>query len=200
MESKENHSLPESLLMENSNSVHLVDALKFFGGWHSRPQEATSDFLTQRMNFRRTVTPKHKLEGREFLKTVFHKKMHGGHIVKILVDLGVATEGEIAEELTKHHRFPYLPLKHYDINPETMKTIPEDIAREYLFVPLDMFSDNLMIAMVNPLDQNAISEAERLSGCFVQVFVSTLSEVISAIEQNYRRMPVFSSDPSSMLQ
>jgi len=198
MESRIN-ALTESILLENTKSVHLVDALKFFGGWHSHP-EGASDSLSQRLNFRRAVMPKHKLEGHEFLRTVLHKKAHGGHIVKILVDLGVATEEEIAVELAKHNKFPYLPLTYYDINPEAIKAIPEAIAREYLLVPLDKVSDNLMISMVNPLDKNAIREAERQSNCFVQVFVSTLSDIQLAIEGNYKKTFDFSANADQMLQ
>ena len=198
MESRIN-ALTESILLENTKSVHLVEALKLFGGWHSHP-EGASDPLSQRLNFRRAAMPKHKLEGHEFLRTVLHKKMHGGHIVKVLVDLGVASEEEIAVELTKYHKFPYLPLTYYDINPEALKTIPEAIAREYLFIPLDKVGDNLMISMVNPLDKNAIREAERLSNCFVQVFVSTLSDIQLAIEGNYKKILDFSNSSEQILQ
>ncbi len=176
----------ESFLVDNTKSVHLVDALKFFGGWESGHKDA-SDPLSRRLNLRRATMPKRKLEGREFSRTLLHKKTHGGHIVKVLVDLGVATEEEIAVELTKHHKFPYLPLSYYEMDPKAISAIPEAMAKEHLLIPLDMVGDNIMIAMVNPLDKNAIREVERLTNCFVQVFVATLSEIQLAIEQNYKK-------------
>lgn len=179
----------KSFLLENSKLVPLVDALKFFGGWHSHTDELPKS-LSSRFSSCRSVAPLHKLKSDDFLKTLIHKKIHGGHIVDVLVNLGIASEEEIAVELTKHHRFPYLPLNHYDINPDAVKAIPEALAREYMLVPLDKVGDNLMIAMVNPLDKQAIRKAEVESGCFVQVFVSTLTEVMSAIEKNYIRLSV----------
>lgn len=178
----------ESFLLENSKLVSLVDALKFFGGWHSQMEELPKS-LNSRFGSRCSAMPHHKLKSDEFLKTIIHKKVHGGHIVEVLVKLGITSEQDIAVELTKHHKFPYLPLRYYDINPEAVKAIPEDLAREYLLVPLDKVVDNLMIAMVNPLDKQAIRQVEIASGCYVQVFVSTLSEVMSAIEKKYIRSP-----------
>jgi hypothetical protein len=192
-------ALTESIILDNAKSVHLVEALKLFGGWHSQP-EGAPDPLSRGLNFHRAVMPKHKLAGHEFLRTVLHKKMHGGHIVKVLVDLGVATEEEIVVELTKYYKFPYLPLTYYDINPEAIKAIPEAMAKEYLFVPLDKVSDNLMISMVNPLDKNAILEVERQSNCFVQVFVSTLSDIQLALEQNYKNNFEFLNNSEQILK
>lgn len=185
----------ESILLDTSKSVPLIDALKFFGGWHSEKEEIPKS-LRNRFSLRRTVTPNHRLHGDEFLKTVLYKKTHGGHIAKVLVDLGIAKEEEIAIELSRHHSFPYLPLKHYETNLEAVKSVPEELAREYLLAPLDRVGNNLMIAMVNPLDREAIRRVEAASNCYVQVFVSVLSEVLHSIEQNYKatttKDPLFS--------
>ena len=60
------------------------------------------------------------------------------------------------------------------------------VARQYLLVPIDKIGNNLTLAMSNPLNVQAIEDVELLSGCSVQTFVSTSSDVKRAIEKYYK--------------
>jgi len=110
----------------------------------------------------------------------------GGLIGEILVELGYAKEDEIAQTLTAQYGFPYLPLSNYDINPEIANIIPGRVARQYLLIPIDKIGNNLTLAMSNPLNVQAIEDVELLSGCSVQSFVSTSSDIKKAIEKYYK--------------
>ncbi len=114
------------------------------------------------------------------------QKETGDLIGEILVELKFAKEEDIAQSLTVQYGFPYLPLSNYDINPEVIKIIPYRVARQYLLVPVDKIGSNLTIAMSNPLNLQAVEDVECISGCSVQSFVSTSSEVKKAIEKNYQ--------------
>jgi type IV pilus assembly protein PilB len=81
--------------------------------------------------------------------------------------------------------FPYLPLSNYEIDPETLGIIPERVAKQYMLIPIDKIGNNLTIAMSNPLNIQAIEDIELLSGCKVQTFVSTSSDIKRAIEKYY---------------
>jgi type IV pilus assembly protein PilB len=110
----------------------------------------------------------------------------GGLIGEVLVDLGFVKEEDIAQSLTAQYGFPYLPLSNYDINPEIVNIIPGRVARQYLLVPVDKIGNNLTLAMSNPLNVQAIEDVELLSGCSVQTFVSTSSDIKRAIEKYYK--------------
>jgi hypothetical protein len=110
----------------------------------------------------------------------------GGLIGEILVELGFAKEEDIAQSLTAQYGFPYLPLSNYDVNPEITNIIPSRVARQYLLVPIDKIGNNLTLAMSNPLNIQAIEDVELLSGCSVQTFVSTSSDIKKAIEKYYK--------------
>ena len=69
---------------------------------------------------------------------------------------------------------------------ELIKFIPERVARQYRLIPIDKIGDNLTIAMSNPLNSQAIEDIETLLGCNVQVFVSTNSDILEAIEKYYK--------------
>jgi type IV pilus assembly protein PilB len=109
-----------------------------------------------------------------------------GLIGEILVELGFVKEDDIAQSLTAQYGFPYLPLSNYEVNTEITSIIPGRVARQYLLVPIDKIGNNLTLAMSNPLNVQAIEDVELLSGCSVQTFVSTSSDIKKAIEKYYK--------------
>lgn len=113
------------------------------------------------------------------------QKQKGGLIGEIFVQLGYAVEEDIAQALTVQYGFPYLPLANYDINPEIIQLLPARIARQYILIPIDKIGNNFTIAMSNPLNMQAIEDVELLTGCKVQTFVSTSSDIKKAIEKFY---------------
>ena len=110
----------------------------------------------------------------------------GGLIGEIMVEMGFVKEEEIAQSLTAQYGFPYLPLGNYDVNVDITNIIPGRVARQYLLVPIDKIGNNLTLAMSNPLNVQAIEDVELLSGCSVQTFVSTASDIKRAIEKYYK--------------
>jgi type IV pilus assembly protein PilB len=114
------------------------------------------------------------------------QKDKGGLIGETLVELGYVKEDDIAQSLTAQYGFPFLTLKNYDVSPEITSIIPSTLARQYLLVPIDKIGSNLTLAMSNPLNMQAISDVELLSGCSVQAFVSTSSDIKRAIERYYK--------------
>jgi len=126
------------------------------------------------------------LNQRQLDKALTVQKEKGGLIGEILVELGFANEEDIAQALTAQYGFPYLPLGNYEINPEIANIVPIRVARQYLLIPIDKIGNNLTLAMSNPLNAQAIEDIELLSGCSVQTFVSTASDIKRAIEKYYK--------------
>lgn len=129
----------------------------------------------------RGLISQHQLE-----KALAQQQNKGGLIGEILVELGFAREEDIAQALTAQYGFPYLPLSNYDINTDVLNIIPGRVARQYLLIPIDKIGNNLTIAMSNPLNIQAVEDVELLSGCSVQTFVSTSSDVKKAILKYYK--------------
>jgi len=114
------------------------------------------------------------------------QKERGGMIGEILVEMNFAKEEDIAQALTAQYGFPYLPLSNYEINPEIVNIIPGRVARQYMLLPIDKIGNNLTLAMSNPLNIQAVEDVELLSGCSVQTFVSTSSDIKRAIAKYYK--------------
>jgi len=120
-------------------------------------------------------------------KALVIQKEKGGLIGEILVDLGFAKEEDIAQALTAQYGFPFLPLANYEIEPEVIKSIPENVCSQYCIMPVDRIGDSLTLAMSNPLNNSAIEDVEEVTKCSVQIFVSTTSDIRKAIAKYYKK-------------
>jgi type IV pilus assembly protein PilB len=114
-----------------------------------------------------------------------HQKQHKGLIGELLVELNFATEKDIAQALTTQYGFPYLPLTNYEIDPEVIKAVPESVCRQYCLVPIDKIGKSLTLAMSNPLNLQAAEDVELITGCTVQTFVSTSTDIKDSIDKYY---------------
>lgn len=113
------------------------------------------------------------------------QKDKGGLIGQIFVALGYVKEEEIAQALTVQYGFPYLPLESYEISADMIKLIPENVAKQYNLIAIDKIGNLLTISMSNPLNIQAVEDIEMLSGCKVQVFISTMTDIANAIKRYY---------------
>jgi type IV pilus assembly protein PilB len=113
------------------------------------------------------------------------QKEHGGYIGQNLAALGYTSEEEIVSCLTVQYGFPYLPLRNYDVNPEIIRLIPKEVAREYYVIPIDKIGNVLTVTMANPLQEEGIKAIEEVIGCGVEIFVSTGSDIQHCLKEYY---------------
>ena len=102
-----------------------------------------------------------------------------------LVQMQLATEEDVVLALTCQYGFPYLPLANYEIAPEVVATVPLNLCKQHCLVPIDKIGRSLTLAMSNPLSVQAFEDIEKATGCSVQAFVSTTTEINSAINRYY---------------
>ena len=102
-----------------------------------------------------------------------------------LVQMKLGTEEDVVQALTCQYGFPYLPLANYEIAPEVVAAVPFEVCKQYSLVPIDKIGRSLTLAMANPLDIVALEGVEKFTGCSVQAFVSTTTEINNAINRYY---------------
>ena len=114
-----------------------------------------------------------------------YQKRETGLIGEILVKLGYVKERDIVQALTAQYGFPYLPLENYELKKQIVKIVPENVARQYGIVPLDIMGDILSVAMSNPSNTKAIEDVEMITKKKVQVFISTITAIKEALNKLY---------------
>ncbi|MBI4549819.1 MAG: hypothetical protein HY714_02720 [Candidatus Omnitrophica bacterium] len=127
------------------------------------------------------------LKEEDLEKALEIQKREGGLIGEILVSKGFVSEEEVVIALAEQFNYPYMPVSSFVINQDAVHAIPEHLALEYVCIALDKVGNRLAVAMSDPSNKNAVWAIERASGCRVQAFVSTLSEIEAAIARCYRK-------------
>lgn len=113
------------------------------------------------------------------------QKEKGGLIGPILVTLGAVTEEVIAQALTTHYGFPYLPLASYEVDVEVARLIPEQVAKQYGLIAVDKIGNVITVAMSNPLNIQAIEDIEMITHYKVEIFVAITSDINEAHQHCY---------------
>lgn len=109
---------------------------------------------------------------------------------EILVRKGYVSEKNIAETIATQYSFPYLEPDQYYISSEVVQLLPVEVVDKHSVLPLDRFGDLLTIVVAGPLHEDVLQEIEEITGCQVQIFISTVTAVrkaIEALKDNRRR-------------
>ena len=115
------------------------------------------------------------------------QKEKGGLLGQILAGLGYVTEEQIAQVITVQYGFPYLPLANYEMDESAIKMVPENVARQYCLIPIDKIGNTVTVAMADPLNIQAVEDIELVTGCSIQIFVSTATDIKQAIDKFYKK-------------
>lgn len=125
------------------------------------------------------------LISKEQLNTALaQQREKGGYISQHLISLGFVSEIHIAECLASQYGFAYLPLDRYQIASQTLKTIPFKLINIYSLLPVEKGRNSLDVVMADPLNEGVIDMLKHITGCNIEVFISTYSQIRQAID-NY---------------
>lgn len=125
------------------------------------------------------------IDRKQLDEAISFQKKGGGLFGEVLIKLNYATEEDIAHALTCQYGFPYLPLSNYEIAPDVLDALPENLCRQFCLIAIDKIGKSLTLAMANPLNIKAIEDIELITGCTVQAFVSTSTDIKKSIDKYY---------------
>jgi len=114
-------------------------------------------------------------------KALEEQKEKGGYISQHLIALGYVNEIHIAECLASQYGFAYLPLDRYEITPQLLKILPFKLINIYSLLPLGRSGNSLEVVMADPLNEGVIDMLRQVTGCEIEVFISTYSEIRNSI-------------------
>ena len=83
-------------------------------------------------------------------------------IGRVLVEAGSVDRKQLTSFIVKECRIPHLSLVDYEINPDLLQLIPKDACLQYRVLPIDKLGRILTLAMVNPLDGEALAQMREL--------------------------------------
>jgi general secretion pathway protein E len=140
------------------------------------PKKSLGDILVEE----KLITPA-QLESARTLQ-----RQQGGKLSDILTKQGLVKAEQLAIVLSIHLNLPLIDLKRHKVQPQALRLIPEEMARKYTLIPLDIVNDSLMIVMADPEDVRTIEDVKAQAKMRVEVALGVRSDIERAIDLNYR--------------
>ncbi len=102
-----------------------------------------------------------------------------------LTKLGYIAENDLTDFLSKQYGVPSINLSEFEIDPEIIKIVPEDVCRKHMVVPVDRQGASLIVAMSDPSNIFAIDELKFITNLSIEVVVASEVAIEEAIETYY---------------
>ncbi len=137
--------------------------------------------LGKMLIYYKIITPEQLEEGLKIQKNMEKR------IGEILIDLGRVTQDEINWVLGKQLNLPYIQVNADNIDIQLSKNISEDILKKFKVIPIMELNDELVVAMADPTDEEAIEmikEVTKKKLKFVLASFENIDETIYRIFSN----------------
>ena len=110
----------------------------------------------------------------------------GQDAVDVLLEQGVITPRDLAVARSLQLGLPLIDLKRHAVQPRALALVPEEIARRYHAIPLDIIGGELVVVMENPQDIRALEDISLRAGMRVRPALGVREDIDEAITLYYR--------------
>jgi len=126
-----------------------------------------------------------KLTEKDLLRALTEQKKYGDKLGKVIVKLGMLSEKEIIDTVSKQLNIPIIDLKELEIPEDVVTLITTDIAKNSMVIPVMRRHNVLKLAMVDPLDIDAMDNVARMVKMEIEPLIVTEDELKQALEKYY---------------
>ena len=136
------------------------------------------------------VLTQQKLISQEQLKFALdEQKRTGRKLGRVLMENGLVTEDDICGALARQLAIPYVNLKYYNVDPNTVRLLPESQARRFRAIVLERRDggNSLLVGMADPVDLFAYDELSRALKKNIDLAVVNEGALLQAIDRIYRK-------------
>ncbi len=122
----------------------------------------------------------------EQLETALNKQKEvDKKLGSVLVDLGYLTETKLLEVLAAHLDFQHVVLENFNLDPEVVAIMPEEMARSYVAIALYKRNRILTIAIADPTNLRSLDHIGFKTGYKIEPVIATEQEILSTIDGAY---------------
>ena len=109
----------------------------------------------------------------------------GKRLGQILMEMDIISEEEMAFALAMQLKIPYIDLGGQELQSGVVESIPEEVSRKFICIPIALKDNILDVAMADPLDLNMIKDLQFITGYNIQPAVSTPGQIIECLQKHY---------------
>lgn len=125
------------------------------------------------------------LSSEQLLKAREEAATKGQRLGAQITALGFMDEEELTEFVAKQYGVPSINLDDFEIEPEVLALIPEDVANKHSVVPVNRAGSTLILATADPSNIFALDDIKFLTGYNIQPVVASEDAIRQAIETYY---------------
>ncbi len=130
----------------------------------------------------------------QLMEALAAQKKSGHKLGKVLIQSGFVSEMEMLSELSIQLNIPFIELKNFNYEADTVKLIPETIARRYRAIAIKENKDgSIIVGMADPTDIFAFDELNKVLKRPIKEAVVRESDLMLAIDKMYRHTQEISS-------
>lgn len=123
---------------------------------------------------------------KEQLEKALQKQTHSfKKIGEILIEDELISERQLVEALEFQLGIPVISLDEVTPNRTSLRLVDESIARKHCLMPIEHKEGKIKVAMVDPLNQEAMKDVQASSGLTVQPCLATRSQLEKAIISHF---------------
>lgn len=113
------------------------------------------------------------------------EKKNGIRLGSFLVEEGLVSKLEILRVLEKQLGVLSVDLETIYISPEVAKLIPEELARKYTLIPVQVLNGELFIAMKDPLDYFALDDIKLVLDMPFKPLIALEKDIVITVDKFY---------------
>ncbi len=102
-----------------------------------------------------------------------------------ITKLGYLEETELTEFVAKQYGVPTIDLDEFEIDPDVIKLVPEEVALKHTVIPVNRAGSTLVLATSDPSNIFAIDDIKFLTGYNIEVVVASEDSIKRAIDRYY---------------
>ena len=129
----------------------------------------------------------HVISEAQLQSALAEQKKSGLKLGRQLIEAGYLDEDRFLEFLSQQLDIPGVDLARYETRTDFVELLPETYARRFRAIVLDVKDDVALVGMADPTNIFAMDEIERIIKMSLEPAVVRESELLAAIDRNYRR-------------
>ena len=118
-------------------------------------------------------------------KAIQEAKNSGGRLGSSLTKLGYIDEKELLGFLSNQYGIPAIDLSEFEIDPEVLSLIPQDICMKYRVIPVNRAGSSLIVAVSDPSNISAIEDIRFVTGYNIEMVVASEDAIKKAMDRHY---------------
>ena len=123
----------------------------------------------------------------------------GLRVGEALIDLGLITEDRMLWALAEQLGISYIRVTKDQVNAETVKLIPEEMARRHMALPLIFVGNELTLAVSDPLQEDFFNEIGETLGCEILLSLCNAEDIKSGFDKVYGVVEIHVSDEENFV-